>query len=692
VSLTEVSEVAEPPALRQRLARRLTRRAAENWQFCLVTAAAVLLRVTVLLGYPPIMWFNDSYYYITDAVYRTPDNIRPAGYPFFLAALQPFHSLTLVATLQAAMGVAMGVATYAVLRRRGLVWWGATLAALPVLFGAYELLLEHLLGADTLFIALVTLAVIALCANDRPGWKTAAVAGLAIGCGATVRTVGEPLLIIVLIGMLLCRMGWRRAIVLTVAWAVPVLGCVLWFHSQTGRYSLGGATGTFLYGRVSSFAECSKMDPPADIRVLCDPKPPSQRRGAESYIWDGGTPLAKLTGPDSNLRFTPKVSSLALKFAERAIEKQPLSYLSVVVRDTWRTFGWKVWSSDSEGSGPTFQFRSPLHPVPKWAQNKPGDPSAQRIYSARVRYAGPSGGVARVVSPWASFVRVYAKVFIFRGFMLGLVLAAGLAGIALRWRRREGGRGGGPGPALLPWLVAALLIVLPPMTAGFSYRYVAAAVPLACLAAGLAFAPASPRLAPRGWGGGGPPPPRGGGGPPPPPAQPLVVRAPPNPTPGNRRRSRTLCRAIRCRTACPNPNPSKPARQPCAGPPGPAAARQPCAGPPSPAPAHPALRMIMVNGSLTRLFCGQRPIHHDRFPGSGRDQLARGRGPLLAAPAAGIVTRSRRPPRARRVATSVAPMSAARVHRAVSAATLLAKHAEQAASMPNCTRPAVDVR
>ena len=50
-----------------------------------------------------------------------------------------------------------------------------------------------------------------------------------------------------------------------------------------------------------------------------------------------------------------------------------------------------------------------------------------------------------------------------------------------RWRRL-GGLG------LLPWLVGALMIVLPPMTAGFSYRYVLAAVPAICLAAGLAFA------------------------------------------------------------------------------------------------------------------------------------------------------------------------------------------------------------
>jgi hypothetical protein len=451
-----------------------------------------LLRLAVAGGYPPILWFNDSYYYITDAIYRTPDNIRPGGYPFFLAILEPFHSLTLVAVLQGLMGLAMGVAIYALLRHRGLPWWGATLCAVPVLFGEYQLMLEHLLGADMMFMFLVTLAVIALCWSDIPGWPRSGgwavvVAGVALGCAVTVRSVGEPLLVIVLAGMLVCRMGWRKALALAVAWMVPVAAYVLWFHHDTGRYSLGGATGTFLYGRVSSFAECSKINPPADLRVLCDPRAPSKRQGAESYIWDRGTPLAALTGPDSNLRFTPKVSSLALRFSVRAIEAQPLDYASVVVHDTLRSFGWTVWSSDSEGSGPTFQFRSTATPVPYWATNYPGNASAQRIFRARVRYSGASGRVTRVVSPWAFFVRVYAKIFVFRGTMLLAVLLAGLAGLVLRWRR--GGR-----VALLPWGVAGTLIVLPPMTAGFSYRYVAAAVPLACVAAGLAFA--SPRRDP----------------------------------------------------------------------------------------------------------------------------------------------------------------------------------------------------
>jgi len=73
----------------------------------------------------------------------------------------------------------------------------------------------------------------------------------------------------------------------------------------------------------------------------------------------------------------------------------------------------------------------------------------------------------------------YQKIFYLRGTLLGVILLIGAAGIIARWRRWGG-------LALLPWAVALVLVVLPPMTAGFSYRYVLAAVPLACLAAGLA--------------------------------------------------------------------------------------------------------------------------------------------------------------------------------------------------------------
>ena len=90
-------------------------------------AAAVVVRIIVILGYPPILWFNDSYNYVYDAVTHIPDVVRPNGYPFFIDLLLPLHSAYPLAVLQAAMGVVMGVIIYALLRRRGLPWWGATL-------------------------------------------------------------------------------------------------------------------------------------------------------------------------------------------------------------------------------------------------------------------------------------------------------------------------------------------------------------------------------------------------------------------------------------------------------------------------------------------------------------------------------------------------------------------------------------
>ena len=102
----------------------LTRLVVTHWQFTIVLAAAVVMRIIVILGYPPILWFNDSYNYVNDAVTHVPDNVRPNGYPFFIGLLLPLHSAYPLALLQAAMGVVTGVIIYALLRHRGLPWWG----------------------------------------------------------------------------------------------------------------------------------------------------------------------------------------------------------------------------------------------------------------------------------------------------------------------------------------------------------------------------------------------------------------------------------------------------------------------------------------------------------------------------------------------------------------------------------------
>ena len=230
-------------------------------------AVAVVLRVVVMLGYPSAMFFNDSYTYITDAVTRSPDVVRTSGYPLFLYALLPFHSLSLVTGLQAFMGLAMGTGIYAVLRRRGLPWWGAAIPALPVLFDVFELQLEHMVASDVLFCTLVTAVLILLCWWDRPPLFVAVVVGVASGYAATVRNVGEILLAVVLLGMLLRRMGRRRTVATAVGWPCRSPGYMVWFTSMTGTTRSTEATGTFLYSRVSSFAECSKMNPPCACSV-----------------------------------------------------------------------------------------------------------------------------------------------------------------------------------------------------------------------------------------------------------------------------------------------------------------------------------------------------------------------------------------------------------------------------------------
>jgi hypothetical protein len=476
----------------QRAWRRLVPVLRPHWQFGLVLLAAAALRLIVILGYPPVLWFNDSYNYLIDAVALTPDVVRPDGYPFLLALV---HSLTLVSVLQALMGVGMGTAIYAVLRHRGLPWQASVLPALPVLFDVFELHLEHMIAADTLFIFLVTMALVICCWSDRPPVAAVAVAGLLIGYATLVRSVGEPLLAVFVLGMLARRAGWQRMAALIVAAVVPVAAYAVWFHSFEGKYALTEASGDFLYSRVSTFAECKAMDPPASLRVLCDPTPPSARPPAEDYLWadyedapyvDQPTPLAALTGNNNEYRFTKKIDSLTMRFAERAILAQPLAYLRVVADDTLHTFGWARQPDphDYTGNGPDFRFvsQSALDShIPWWTGNVPGDVQAVQMYQARRDFGGARLGDTRTVQPWARLIQRYQGFGYLPGTLLGLIVIVGGAGLLAR-RRRWGG------VALLPWLTGVLLIVLPPMTAGFSYRYVLAAVPAACLAFGLTFA------------------------------------------------------------------------------------------------------------------------------------------------------------------------------------------------------------
>ena len=118
-------------------------------------------------------------------------------------------------------------------------------------------------------------------------------------------------------------------------------------------------------------------------------------------------------------------------------------------------------------------------------------------YSDAVQYghATPS----RVVEPFAILIAGYERVFYVYGPLFGLILVMGLGGVARIQRRPLRliwlARSRRPG-SMLPWVTAVVLLVFPIAVADFDYRYLLPVPPFACLAAGLAFAPAREAVAP----------------------------------------------------------------------------------------------------------------------------------------------------------------------------------------------------
>jgi len=452
--------------------------------FILVAIPALLLRADAELGYRWQSWFNDSFSYVRAAVLLQPETQRVSGYPVLLWLLSPFHSLALVTILQHLAGVAVGFLVYWLARERfGARTWIAVLAAVPVLYDGFQIQLEHLIMTDVAFEFLIVVAISGLLlARDPVGWRRAAVAGLLIGVADVIRSAALPLLVVFVVFLLVTSPNWlaraRTAAALLVTCALPVLAYAGWFDASYGQFAMTDSTGVFLYSRVMTFADCPQMgNLTPELRSLCTNVPPSKRPPAEEYIWRAYSPLVRASSDP----FNPVTNKLAEKFAIRAIESQPLDYARAVFDDTWKAFGWPRTPYPDAATYDEYLFGYSSVAVPAYAT-----PSIHgyRSYEAYYVRGNPS---TQVVSPYAGIIRDYQRYVWLPGTVYGLILLIGLAGLVLTWRDR--GR-----YALLPWGVSLGMIVVPAATAGFDYRYVLPAVPLACLAAAITAGPAVGRL------------------------------------------------------------------------------------------------------------------------------------------------------------------------------------------------------
>nr|BFE83725.1 hypothetical protein GCM10020093_063260 [Planobispora longispora] len=259
--------------------------------FAAVLAAAFLLRMVTMLGYGPALWFNDSYEYVSGAVYPDrPSALRPNGYSFWLLLLRPFHSFALVAFTQHLMGLAVGGLVYALLRARfGLPGWGAALAAAPALFDAYQIQLEHMIMSDTMFTLLVVGVITLVLWHRTLSWKLGAAIGLLLAITALTRSIGLPILALVVVYLLVKRTGWKPVAAMVTVCAVPVAGYMAWFASAHGNVAMTNSDGAILYMRTAMFADCKKMGinprEELELALLCISDPPEQRQFGQKYLW-----------------------------------------------------------------------------------------------------------------------------------------------------------------------------------------------------------------------------------------------------------------------------------------------------------------------------------------------------------------------------------------------------------------------
>ncbi len=443
--------------------------------FTMVACVSVIPRVIAALGFKPALFIQDSFSYMQEGTHFNLGQLRPAGYPMLLRVLEPFHSLLLVTTLQHLMGIGIGVIIYAVLRTRGLPAWGATLAAVPTLFDSRQIWLESSILPDTLFTLVLMIAVAILIAAPKPSIWQAVIVGLLVAWASVIRGNGAPVFVVILAFLLIRRVGWRVITACVAAFAVPLLGYALWFFVDFGQVNITNSTGMFLWSRTMSFANCAIIKPPADLVPLCPENQPGHptspapawsvsalldERSPATYLWDPGAWWRHDAHPGVNAYN----NKLALAFAERAIEAQPLDYLKTVGEGVFLTF----FATDRSESYLSDHFTVAPHVTTL----------APYMKSFEYRYAHTTSNT-HVVQPWAFFMFWYQMPVWFPGVVFCAVLVAGLVLLIRRWR-------GWGVYAGLAWGVAVVNLVVPIAAHELDYRYALSAVPFACLALGLA--------------------------------------------------------------------------------------------------------------------------------------------------------------------------------------------------------------
>lgn len=454
----------------RRRAREFLRLAfTEHRGITVLVLVGAVLRIVVMIGYQPALWYHgDSGAYIRHAKQLIPpvDPFRPAGYTFLLKVLWPTQTLFSVVAVQHLMGLAVAVAVYVFLQRRGLPRWLSCLAAVPLLFDSLQVALEQFILVETMFTTLLLATFLVLLWHGTPSRRACIVAGVLLFAAWFTKPLALPVLPVLACYLLLRRVGWRNVVGFATAFLIPYLIVQI---LVSGHVSVYGSNTSAIYGRAANIADCDRIQLTAEQRVLC-PAPDQRGMRPDWYIWAEDAPGAKFRGKTSaypNMR----------GFAIAVISQQPGDYLRQVGKEIAAHFvpgvdlGWSYRCLRERFSLPeTAQDTKPIGSqchaqmasgdfsdknVP-WTENPPATP----LTKALAAYSRAARTSPVVIS--AAFILTFIAFLLRRRGEWPLVRDAGMLVVA-----------------------SAALIILPVVIGMYEARYALPALPLVCIAGAL---------------------------------------------------------------------------------------------------------------------------------------------------------------------------------------------------------------
>jgi hypothetical protein len=422
----------------------------------ILIAVGLVLRVAMEQVVHPVIMSPDTVTYVGMALFDLyGDPVRPSGYSMLLAALH-FVSTNVDFTVwvQHLMGVATGLLLYAAVRRIGAPVWVGLIAAATVLLGIDQVVHEQALLPEVLFnflIAAVLYACVRALDEPRPfldlistrtAWILAA--GALLGLSVWVRAVAGPIIPFFALWFVFALPGpwWRRighgALTGGAAAAVVLAYFQLNYMAQD-YFGLVQGSGWGIYSRAAPFADCDQFEPPAGTERLCQHIPPEKRPPPDIYGWSPKeSPAHRVFG------WPPAGNDQVAAFGWAAVRAQPGEYLEAVVSDVGRYFGFGVDSILFTSTRIQWE-RGDTRNVMPWINDYYQD--------ERYSVGGPIGEVEDLqevlrVHPW----------------LLSVALVAALAGLVV-------GRGRPRSMIGVFLIVGLLLVIIPPVTATYNFRY-----------------------------------------------------------------------------------------------------------------------------------------------------------------------------------------------------------------------------